>query len=81
LKPAHTQALAKIETTKSFQRSVAFDRERRPIAGRCRGRRFAMLMFYLPIIIFEAMLSAPKRASERSTDEKIVDHAHHRPGS
>jgi len=40
-----------------------------------------MLMFYLPIIIFEAMLSAPKRASERSTDEKIVDHAHHRPGS
>jgi hypothetical protein len=35
-----------------------------PLFGRC-GKEIVMLMFYLPIIILEAMLSTPKRKTDK----------------
>jgi hypothetical protein len=49
---------------KTFRQSINF--ELRTAFGNRRycGRRFTMLMFYLPIIIFEAMLPSPKRDAD-----------------
>ena len=32
-----------------------------------------MLLFYLPLILFEAMLPSPKRKASKATSEKAFD--------
>jgi hypothetical protein len=58
---------------KKFQESVSFDQERPSRTERCCGKEIAMLLFYLPLIIFEAMLPSPKRTVSKPASDKAFE--------
>jgi hypothetical protein len=58
---------------KMFQGSVSFDQERPLGTERCCGKEIAMLLFYLPLIIFEAMLPSPKREASKPASDKAFE--------